>query len=185
MRIQNLIIIILASVVMTGCAGCETETNPKGNINSNKTPVKTSPSPSNTNRASNTNTPDNRNPDEDLGVNRAEKPKEINKAETITPLVDAFCKAVNSQNDAELQKVYSKQAWQTMQKYARDEGESSVAKFLNENEPVGKNCKVINEKLTGNTGVAYVSTQTYPNGIELKFVKEGNEWKMTTQTTEF
>ncbi|MGI8668592.1 MAG: DUF2950 family protein [Aridibacter sp.] len=180
MRFQNLIFILIISIILTGCFGNETETSNISNEN--------------TSAVNNTNTSEN-NVSENINKESAEKapldtetappPQKVNEAETLTPIVNAFCNAVNSKNEAALQKVYSREAWKTMQNYAKAEGSSSVAAFLNDSEPVGKKCSVINEQISNNRAVARVTTETYPKGIELKFVKEGNDWKMTTQSTEF
>lgn len=178
MRFQNLVFIFILSVVFTGCFGGETET--KDISNENNMAV--------TNMAENNNSANiTQKPEQNIppGTKSTPEIKQLNPAETLTPLVDAFCNAVNSKNDAALQKVYSKEAWRTMQNYAKEEGSSSVAAFLNDSEPVGNKCSVINEQISGNTAVARITTATYPKGVELRFVKEGGEWKMTTQSTEF
>lgn len=183
MRFQNLIFILIISITLTGCFGEETSTNISNETDSTVT---------------NTNNIDNssenaavenieKQPAEvtELGTTSTPPPAKVNDAETFTPIVNAFCDAVNTKNEGALQQVYSREAWSRMQSFAKAEGAKSVAAFLNESEPVGNKCSVINEQISGNAAIATVTTQTYPRGIPLKFVKEGNEWKMTTQTTEF
>lgn len=177
MRFQNLVFILIISITLTGCFSSETDTN----SNANKSEI-TNSDASNRNRINSTNESAQKAP---LGTETTPTPQKLNEAETLTPIVSAFCNAINSKNDAALQKVYSKEAWRTMQNYARQEGFSSVAAFMNDGEPVGNKCSVINEQISGSTAVARVTTETYPKGVELKFVKEGSEWKMTTQSTEF
>ncbi len=180
MRFQNLVFIFIISVILTGCFGGETETSNISTTNNsavNNTNVSENSVSENINKEPAQTAP--------LGTETTPPPQKINEAPNLTALVTAFCNAVNSKNEAALQKVYSREAWQTMKNYAKAEGSTSVAAFLNDSEPVGNQCSVINEQISGSTAVARVTTETYPKGVELRFVKEGNDWKMTTQSTEF
>lgn len=180
MRFQNLFFILITSIILTGCFGEDAAVNNNSTENNSSVVNNTNTSISNS---------DNLNSKSaevtELGTKTTPTPEKVNEAETLTPVVNAFCNAVNSKNDAALQKVYSREAWSKMQNYAKAEGSSSVAAFLNDSEPVGSKCSVINEQISGNQALARITTETYPKGVELRFVKEGDEWKMTTQTTEF
>lgn len=180
MRFQNLVYIFISSIILTGCFSSNTETS---NIsNENTSAVNNINSPANNISENINKEPAQKAP---LDTETTPPPQKVNEAETLTPVVEAFCNAVNSKNETALQKVYSREAWRTMQNYAKTEGASSVAAFLNDSEPVGNKCSVINEQISGNTAVARITTETYPKGVELKFVKEGSDWKMTTESTEF
>ena len=61
-----------------------------------------------------------------------------------------------------------------------------MVEFITELEPVpNKPFEVRNETVQGDTAVAEMSSEQYPNGIKIKFVKENGEWKMTNESPEF
>ncbi len=120
-----------------------------------------------------------------IALSTPEAPKVENQAEVLTPIVTAYCKAVNSGDNATLNKILSAATWQTYTRNAAEDGMPTVAAWLKDSEPVGNVCQVINEQLQGNVGQAIVITQTYPKGVPLKFVKENNTWRMTKESSDF
>ncbi len=121
-----------------------------------------------------------------LGTVKTPEPKqEIEAAETLKPVVNAYCTAIINGDDTALRNVFSRAAWKSLSADARSEGKNSVAKYLAASEPIGDTCNVINERIVGNTAEATVITQTYPNGVPLKFIKENGSWKWTTQSSDF
>lgn len=108
------------------------------------------------------------------------------EAVTLKPLIAAFCKARRENNEAELRKLYSAATLRNLAAEARSEGKTSISEYL-ESEPVGSDCRVVNERIIGDTGEATVITETYPapNGIRWTFVKEGGKWKLTDQSSDF
>lgn len=111
-------------------------------------------------------------------------PEEKVEAVTLKPVVAAYCEAMRKKDEAGLRKVYSAATIRGFEADMKAEGISSIAAYLS-TEPVGNRCEVVNERIQGNVGEALVSTETYPNGIMIKFVKEGGEWKMTNQSSDF
>ena len=45
----------------------------------------------------------------------------------------------------------------------------------------GTPCEVTNEKIEGDSAVARIRSDKYPNGINVVFVKENGEWKLTNK----
>lgn len=171
MRFQSLIFIfaVTASILISGCFG-ETktkkeETNKEANLNKPIAPKKKADDPP-------------------KGTVKTPTPKTVNKAETVKPIVDAYCSAMQKKDEATLRKIYSSASLKQMAADMREDGVRSLAEYLS-NEPVGNQCLVRNEQVSGNAAIALVTTQTYPNGIQWKFVKENGEWKMTNQSSDF
>ncbi len=171
MRFHNLFftLIFAVSILLVGCPSSE---KPKstGNKNSSPSNKQTAKSPS-----SNSNNP--------LKVKKTPTPEALNTADTIKPVVKTYCDAMRKKDDSALRKIYSRASLAQLQKDMREEGTKSLAEYLS-SEPVGNKCDVRNEKIAGNTAVASVTTETYPNGVQLKFVKENGKWKMTTQSVD-
>ncbi|REJ77810.1 MAG: hypothetical protein DWQ47_15720 [Acidobacteria bacterium] len=118
------------------------------------------------------------------GIEKTPTPAEKIEAVTLKPVVDAFCSAMKRRDEAALRRVYSRATIQSFERDMQKEGTTSLVEFLSD-EPVGNRCEVVNERIQGNVGEAMVTTQTYPNGIMIKFVKEGAEWKLTNQSSDF
>jgi hypothetical protein len=177
MRFQNLIFILVAAVTLTGCSSCDEtprNTNDADGANVNRT-VNT-----NTNGAPNTN--GNTNGDSlTSNINTVPKPKETVEAVTLKPIVAAYCDAMRKKDEAALRKIYSQAALARLLAKAKADGGNSLVEYLSI-EPVGDKCQVVNETVEGNAAVAYVITQTYPDGTQFRFVKENNEWKMTDES---
>ncbi|QQS41206.1 MAG: hypothetical protein IPM63_17885 [Acidobacteriota bacterium] len=145
-----------------------------------------SPSDRNTaDNVSNAASPSNALDDDPLGgIEKTPTPAEKVEAVTLKPVVAAYCDAMRKKDEAGLRKVYSAATIRSFEASMREEGVSSLAEYLS-TEPVGAKCEVVNERIQGNLGEALVTTETYPNGIMIKFVKEGGEWKMTNQSSDF
>ncbi|MEZ5344255.1 MAG: hypothetical protein R2681_01755 [Pyrinomonadaceae bacterium] len=172
MRSQNLLFIFIFTITLflLGCPGEEPSTP------SNNGDVSESNLNSTQNNASNTNNP---------LKTEAEPPRTEEKvAETLKPVVDSYCAALKKGDDTALKSVYSQATWSALTADAKSEGKS-VSKYLKDSEPIGNQCKVINERIAGNVAEAIVITQTYPAGVPLKFVKENGNWKMTNQSSDF
>ena len=162
MRFINFATIFVFSIFFLGCNEISTNT-----ANSNSTNL----------NAAKTNAA---NP---LAANRAPEEATVNKAETIKPVVNAFCEAVRRKDDAALRKIYSQAALKSLEADMREEKQTSLAEYLS-SEPVGDNCEVRNEKIQSERAIAEVRTETYPNGVKMYFVKENGEWKMTNESPE-
>jgi len=156
-------------MLLFGCFGGGETEKPEAN----KTPEV---SKSNDSAKGNSNTPD--------GTVKTPTPETVNKAETVKPIVDAYCVAMQKKDEGALRKIYSQASLKQLQADMREDGVRSLAEYLS-NEPVGNQCMVRNEQVSGSAAIALVTTQTYPNGIQWKFVKENGEWKMTNQSSDF
>ncbi|HUF02864.1 MAG TPA: hypothetical protein VMM38_01680 [Aridibacter sp.] len=118
------------------------------------------------------------------GIEKTPAPAEKVEAVTLKPVVAAYCDAMRKKDEAGLRKVYSAATIRSFEESMREERFASLAEYLS-TEPVGAKCEVVNERIQGNVGEATVITETYPNGIAIKFVKEAGEWKMTNQSSDF
>lgn len=117
-------------------------------------------------------------------IEKTPTPEKTVEAVTLKSVVTAYCEAMRKKDDAGLRKVYSAASVRSFEANMRTEGVPSLAEYLSI-EPVGNKCEVVNERIQGDVGEALVSTESYPNGIMIKFVKEGGEWKMTNQSSDF
>lgn len=111
-------------------------------------------------------------------------PAAQNEAKLLRPLIERYCTAMRAKDEAVLRSVYSRASIKSMEADMRREGINTLVEFLS-SEPVGAKCSVSNERIQGAVGEALVRTETYPNGVTLKFVMEQNEWKMTNQSSDF
>lgn len=108
-----------------------------------------------------------------------------NRAETVAPVVAAYYEALKKKDDAALRKIYSRETLQSLEADMKEEGAKSLAVFITELEPApDKPFEVRNEKIEGDGIYAEMRGGVYPNGIEIKFVKENGEWKMTNISRE-
>lgn len=163
MRFQKYTIFLTFFILLTfnGCTSSETPTtNTAANINANTA----------------RNTADN-----PLATERTPEVQTINKAETIAPVVQAYCDAIRKKDNAALRNVYTQQALKSLEADAKADNASSLVEYLS-SEPVGDKCEVRNEKIEGDKAIAEVRTETYPNGIRMYFVKENGVWKMTNES---
>lgn len=109
-----------------------------------------------------------------------------NNAPTLTPVFKAFCDAWVKNDEAALRKVYSSDTIKKFEEEMKEEKAKSLITFLESTDRVsGTPCEVANEKITGDTAVGTIKSDKYPNGIDIVFVKEGGDWKMTTKSPIF
>lgn len=160
---RNALLFIFLSIAFTACGGGTPNTN---------TP--------NTNSA-NVTAPNANNP---LAVTTPTPKSTTNNASTLTPVYKAYCAAWVKKDEAGLRKVYSSDTLRDFEKQMRADGIKSLAEFLSDDQASNELCEVRNEQITGDTAVAEVRTKGYPNGVEIVFVKENGEWKMTNRRPE-
>ena len=158
--------ILFSSMTLSGCSSADA---PKNAVNANM---------ANSNVAKNSlNNP--------LATTKKADEATTNKAETIAPVVQAYCDAMRKKDDAALRKIYSRASLLKLEADMKAENEKSLAAYLS-SEPVGdKPCEVRNEQINGDKAVAEIRTETYPNGIKVYFVKEEGVWKRTDESPEF
>lgn len=104
-----------------------------------------------------------------------------NNAPTLTPALRAYCDAMTKKDEAALRKVYSAETIRVFESQMKEDKIKTLTEFL-ESEMPGKLCEVRNEQVTGDTAIAEIRTDPYPNGIKVIFVKENGEWKLTNKS---
>ena len=105
----------------------------------------------------------------------------VNAAPTLSPMFKAYCAAMDKKDEAAIRKLYSADTLKNFDEQMKDEGVKNLAKFL-ENDKLGAKCEIRNEQITGDTAVAEIRGDSYPNGIKAVFVKENGEWKLTNKS---
>lgn len=160
------ILLLLTTLILIIFSGCTSSETPNKNVNIN---------------SANTNTTK---PNANSPIATETKPREetVNQADTIAPVVKAYCDAIRKKDEASLRKIYSQASLKSLEKDMKAENINSLIEYLS-SEPVGdKPCQVRNEKIQGDRAIAEVTTETYPNGVPMYFVKESGEWKITNES---
>ncbi len=137
----------------------------------------------NTNSANANNQPTNTsNP---LATTKTPEISTANNAPTLAPVVQKYYEALKGKDDAALRKVYSQATLKSLEADMKDEKQTSLVKFITDLEPAPDTpFTVRNEQIQGDTAVAEMRGGSYPNGIKIKFVREGGEWKLTNESPE-
>lgn len=165
MRIKITLLTIAATIFLIGCTPTEVPVNTADTANTNTT-------------TGNTTNP--------LSTTSAPEEATINNAPTLSPVVKAYYEALKNNDDAALRKVFSQETLKSLEADMKEENQKSLVKFITELEPVpDKPFEVRNEKIEGDTAIAELRGGSYPNGIDIKFIKENGEWKMTNESPEF
>lgn len=105
-----------------------------------------------------------------------------NAAPTLTPVYKAYCEALEKKDDAAIRKVLSAETLKSIEQQMKDDKLKSISEYFKDENITTKLCEVKNETIKGDEAVATIVAQPYPNGIEIVFVKEGGEWKLTTRS---
>lgn len=165
MRFQITFLILLSAIFLFGCTQTEVAVNTANTTNTNTT-------------TTNTNNP--------LATTAAAEEATTNNAPTLSPVVKAYYEALKNNDDAALRKVFSQDTLKSFEADMKEENQKSLVKFITELEPVpDQPFEVRNEKIEDDTAIAELRGGSYPNGIDIKFVKENGEWKMTNESPEF
>jgi len=159
--ISLIFFLLLTSILLTGCGS-----GPAANVNANANSANTNSS----------------NP---LETKTPAPNQTVNNAPTITPVIKAYCDAWAKNDEAALRKVYSQDTLKSFEADMKDEKVKSLLKFLEDDRVAETPCEVRNEKITGNTAIAEFRADRYPNGIQLVFVNENGEWKLTNKYPNF
>lgn len=165
----SIIASILFISILTGCTGSSNVTtntttnagNANVNVNANK--------PANGGLTTTTPTPE----------------ETKNQADTITPVYKAYCAAMEKKDEAAIRKIYSQETLKSFEADMKADGIKTLVEFLSTDKVTTKLCEVRNEQIQGDTAVAEIRAEGYPNGIKVKFIKENGEWKMTNQSPAF
>ena len=67
----------------------------------------------------------------------------------------------------------------------KEEKIKSLTKFLEIDKVTDKLCEITNEKIIGDRAIAHIKYDSYPNGVDVVFVKENGSWKMTDESPTF
>lgn len=106
----------------------------------------------------------------------------VNSAETVAPVIKAFCEAMTRKDEAALRSVYSAASLRDLDAKMKAAGAKSIAQYLEAEQISNRLCEVRNEKITGEVAIAELRTEGAPNGFKVKLVKEGGSWKLTNES---
>jgi hypothetical protein len=139
--------------------------------------------PANTTTANtNTTAPNSTNP---LETKKNAPEATTNNAPTLTPAFKAYCEAKKKDDEAALRKIYSAGTLKSFESQMKAEKIKTLTEFLKDDRVSDKLCEISNEKITGDRATALIKYDSYPNGVEVVFVKENGEWKMTNESPTF
>lgn len=164
LKIFVLTALLVFSVLLASCgSGTEVLVNSTNTNSPNTNTFKT-----------NTNNP--------LAVSTPTPEQLTNNAPTLTPVYKAYCAAVVKKDEAALRKTYSKDTIEYFESEMKADGVKSFVEYLADDQVTTELCEVNNEKIQGDSAVAKIRTKGYPNGIDVVFVKENGEWKLTNRS---
>lgn len=162
-KILIILVISLVSLAFSACGGGTTPT-PNANVAN-----------ANSNAA-------NGATDDPTKTTKATADPITNNGPTLTPVFKAYCDAWVKGDDAALRKVYSSDTLKIFDAQMKEEKAKNLLKLLEDDKVSGTPCEVRNEVITGDTAVARIVADKYPNGIPVVFVKENGEWKLTNKS---
>lgn len=165
LRFALFITVLSAIVIFAACGGTEPTSNTSN---------------SNSSKANTTNSTA-----ENTAVSTTSKPAEqtTNNAPTLQGVFTSYCAAMERKDEAGIRRVYSKDTLAEFEKQMKEEGAKNLVEFLSTDQVTTALCEIRNEVITGDTAVATVRTAGMPQGnVQVVFVKEGNEWKLTNRT---
>lgn len=146
-------VIALTSFVVFGCGGASTP-----NANTAK---------------GNSNNP--------LETTKAKTDGPTNDAPTLSPVFKAYCDAWAKNDEAAMRKVYSSDTIADFEDQMKDAKEKSLLKFLEDDRVSGTPCQTTNEDIKGDSATAFITSNIYPKGLKVVFVKQNGEWKLTNK----
>jgi hypothetical protein len=88
-------------------------------------------------------------------------------------------------DEAGLKKIFSQGTLQSFEEQMKEDKIKTLVEFLEDEKVSEKICQVKNEKITGDSAVAKIFIDSYPNGLDVYFEKENGEWKMTNKSPTF
>jgi ribosome-binding factor A len=161
-RLLSVSLALAFSAFLFGCGGTETANS--------------------SNMANTTNAANSSNP---LETTKKSSSRESNDAPTLTPLFKAYCDAKLKKDEAALRKIFSQGTIKSFEEQMKEDKIKTLVAFLEDEKVSEKLCQVKDEKITGDTAVAKVFYDSYPNGLDVYFEKENGEWKMTNKSPTF
>ena len=152
--------VVFSSIALSGCGGGTTPAN---------------------STIANTNVV-NANTSNPLETTKKAPEETANNAPTLMPVFKAYCDAKIKKDEAALRRIYSQDTIKFFESQMKVDKEKSLLKYLDVDKVSDKLCEARNEQITGDTAIAEIRTETYPNGIKVVFVKENGEWKLTNRS---
>lgn len=132
----------------------------------------------------NASTPANAAKDPLASVPAADKEPTKNSADTVAPVLKAYCDALTRKDEAALRAVYSSGSLASLDARMKKENYKSLVEMFEMDQISNKLCEIRNESINGDVAIAELRTQGAPNGIKVKLVKEGGTWKLTNESPE-
>ncbi|MBC7899757.1 MAG: hypothetical protein H7070_06850 [Saprospiraceae bacterium] len=161
LKIISTALIILTSALLAACGDAAVTTNNNApNANTAKLNTNTDP----------------------LAVSTPAPEAVTNNAPTLTPVYKSYCSAMVKRDEAALRKIYSTDTIKYFEAEMKADGVKSLTEYLSTDQASNELCEVVNEQITGDNAVAKIKSKGYPNGIDVVFVKEGGEWKLTNKS---
>lgn len=108
-----------------------------------------------------------------------------NNAPTLTPVYKAYCAAMVKKDETAVRKLYSAETIKFFEEEMKADGVKSLTEYLSTDQVSNDLCEVTNERISGDRAVGKIKSKGYPNGIDVVFVKEGGEWKLTNEDPAF
>ncbi|MEJ7847878.1 MAG: nuclear transport factor 2 family protein [Pyrinomonadaceae bacterium] len=102
-----------------------------------------------------------------------------NNAPTLTPVYKAYCAAMVKKDEAAVRKLYSADTIAFFESEMKADGIKTLTEYLSTDQVSNELCEVTNERITGERAIGKIKSKGYPNGMDVVFVKEGGEWKLT------
>lgn len=138
-----------------------------------------------TNNVNTTNTGNNSASTNPLETTKPAEEKVTNDAPTLTPLFKLYCAAKLKKDEAGLRKIFSEGTLKSFEEQMKEDKIKTLVEFLEDEKVSEKLCEVKNERITGDTAVAKIFIDSYPNGLDVYFEREKGEWKMTNKSPTF
>ncbi len=106
-----------------------------------------------------------------------------NDAPTLKPIIKAYCEARIKKDEAALRKLYSAETLKDYEAGMKESGEKTLSEYLSMEEITAEICDAKNERIEGNRAVvtAMFKWAPPPNGVDVVFVKENGQWKLTNE----
>lgn len=102
-----------------------------------------------------------------------------NNAPTLMPVYKAYCAAMVKKDEAAVRKLYSADTIKFFESEMKADGIKTLTEYLSTDQVSNEMCEVTNERITGDRAIGNIKSKGYPNGMDVVFVKEGGEWKLT------
>ena len=163
MRLNSLLILIIAAAIFA--LGCGGSTTPTGGSNTNLTNANAAPSPA-TNSV--------------LETTKKPEAATANNAPTLAPVVQTYYEALKKKDAALLKSVMSQEFIKSVEADMKEDKKTDIAAYMAEFDTIPeKPVEVRNEKIEGNDAVAEIKGGTYVNWTPFAFINEGGKWKFT------